>query len=35
MGYNCNVPIASCGWSSLDKEWCSVVHDNTLEALHI
>lgn len=35
MGYDCKEPAAACNWSALDKEWCSVVHDKTLELLHI
>ncbi|CAL6030331.1 WD40_repeat protein [Hexamita inflata] len=35
MGYDCREAAASCQWSGLNKEWCSVVHGQVLEILHI
>ena len=43
MGYECKSPLQAdvkepaccCDWSGLNKEWCSVVHEKTLEMLHI
>ena len=35
MGYDCKEPVAACGWSSLNKEWCSAAHDKVIEILHI
>ncbi|KAH0573368.1 WD40 repeat protein [Spironucleus salmonicida] len=35
MGYNCGEPADNCGWSELNKEWCSLIHGDILEILHV